>query len=235
MPRLAERALELAAIGETASLINVEHDTVRAVMLVRQDLADAMIALHASASIPGVVPILYFTGQGGISQETLLEIRRLQPRGVPSDSGIQIYLVGCVSHEVGRQLETFRYRVRDLIAEDPSAVANVVDQWRSTIAHGNDDEIVIASLDRPSSIQPIASAELENASQRGFAWILPDSIPPSTRAIIYRHAPNGGARIVLADDGRVSDRTVAELSTFGSVRRIDRGLALSDQVGTTNR
>lgn len=198
-----------------------EENSAGAIIITRQDQADAFTAMHRVTHMPVNAPLLYTDAQGRLSKATLDEMKRLRPDGVVQDGGTQVYIVGCVDAEVAATVRRqLNYSVRELRSCDPVELAELLDRWQAALKSDHPDEVVISAIDHPDGIAHGIGAMGWNAHMgKGFAWVYRDSVPEQTRRILTRRL--GGAYMYLTGGPDViSDRVAVELSRYGLVRRI---------------
>ncbi len=200
-----------------------EENAVGAIILARQDAAEAFTAMHRITHMPINAPLLYLDSDGLPSEAVLREMRRLRPDGVPFDGKTQVYVVGRVDEQVRHIVEDqLNYKVRVLRADDPVALAELLDAWQAAVKADHPDEVVISAIDHPDGMAHGIGAMGWNAHMgRGFAWVYRNAVPEATRRILNRRYGDGGAYIYLTGGPEViSDEVARELSQYGLVRRI---------------
>ena len=212
------------AITQTVYPATREENAAGAIILTRQDPAEAYTAMQRVTHMPVNAPLLYLDDSGGISRDTLHEMTRLQPDGVVQDGRTQVYVVGSVAPQV---VETVRrelgYSVRELRADNPVKLAELLDRWQAALKSDHPDEVVISALDHPDGIAHGIGAMGWNAHMgRGFAWVLRDSVPEETHRILRRRFGKQGSAFMYLTGGTdvISESVARELSQYGMVRRI---------------
>lgn len=200
-----------------------EENATGAIILVRQNAAEAYTAMHRVTHMPVNAPLLYLDPSGHLSRATLDEMKRLRPDGVVQDGKTQVYIVGAVDGGVADRIKReLKYSVRELRAANPVELAELLDRWQAALKSDHPDEVVISALDHPDGILHGLGAMGFNAHMgRGFAWVYRDSIPEETRRILRRRFGRHGAFMYLTGGSDViSDKVAQELSQYGLVHRI---------------
>ena len=190
-----------------------------AVILVRPDRKEELMCSVSIIHHPIDAPIL-FVDHDRLPPETKAAIERIHPEGVPFDNGVQAIVVGNVSDQVIREVESLDLKVRHIQVEDPNdpaSLAAAVDDYRASIHADHPDTVVVASLDAPDYAIPALSFAAHMPT--GFSFVTHDSIPDSTRGILSRRY--GPAYIYLmGPESAVSEEVAKELSNYGHVQRL---------------
>jgi hypothetical protein len=109
-----------------------EENAAGAIILVRQDTAEAFTAMHRVTHMPINAPLLYLTREGTLSEATLKEMKRIKPDGVVQGGKVQVYLVGNIDPPVQQTVrEQLGYKTRMLRADNPIALAELLDRWQA--------------------------------------------------------------------------------------------------------
>jgi hypothetical protein len=212
------------AITQTVYAATREENAAGAIILARQDPAEAYTAMQRVTHMPVNAPLLYLDQSGGISKDTLQEMKRLQPDGVVQDGRTQVYVVGSIGPEVAETVRReLNYSVRELRADNPIKLAELLDRWQAALKSDHPDEVVISALDHPNGIAHGIGAMGWNAHMgRGFAWVMRDSIPEETHRILRRRLGKEGSAFMYLTGGPevISEDVARALSQYGMVRRI---------------
>ena len=193
------------------------ENTPGAIVLVNRDsLPEVLVAMSRVQHFPVNAPLLY-VDEDGIPELTRSEMLRLEPEGVAMDSNVQVYLVGTISDAVRREVEAMGYDTRVLTAPDPILLAEVADNWTSTLHSDHRNIVAIANLDNPA---PAVASAFWNAHQGdGFAYVTNDGIPEATRRILQRRA-HGPWIYLFGGESVISAEVARELAQYGHVTRI---------------
>ena len=192
-----------------------------AVILVRPDRKEELMSAVSIIHHPIDAPIL-FVDHDRLPPETKAALERFQPEGIPFDSKVQAIVVGNVSDQVVREVESIGLKVRRIQGEsedpgDPASLAAAVDDYRASIHADHPDTVVIASLDAPDFAIPSLSFVAHMPA--GFAFVNRDSIPDATRGLLSRRY--GPAYIYLmGPESAISEKVARELSRYGHVQRL---------------
>ncbi|SDM55270.1 hypothetical protein SAMN05421823_11598 [Catalinimonas alkaloidigena] len=197
-----------------------EDNAVGAIILCPQDPQLAYMAMHRVTHMPVNAPLLYLDKNDRLSEQTLREMKRLQPEGVLGDHRTDVYGLNVPATEVKRVEELLGYKVRNFQAPDPVSMAELLDRWAGALKADHPDEVVLSAVDHPASIAHGVGPMGWNAHMgKGFAWVYHDSIPHATRRMLERRY--GEAYLyVVGDTTMVSDRVVRELAQYGIARRL---------------
>lgn len=221
--RLPAHNAETQAIvlTQTVYAATREDNAPNAIILARQDAAEAFTAISRITHMPVNAPLLYLGPDGRPSAETLAEMKRLRPRGVAQDGKVQVYLVGSADPSVAELVHReLTYKVRTLLAPNPVALSDLLDRWEAALKSDHADEVAISAIDDPQGIAYGLGTMSFNAHMgKGFAWVYRDSVPEATRRILSRRA--GGAYMYLTgNDSVISDAVAVDLAQYGYVQRI---------------
>lgn len=213
------------AITQAVYAATQEENAPGAIILARQDAAEAFTTMHRVTHMPVNAPLLYLDVNGEVSQETLREMKRLRPDGVFQDGRVQVYVVGTARPGVAETVRrTLGYEVRKLLAPNAIALAELLDQWQAALKSDHPDEVVISAIDHPDGIAHGMGAMGWNAHMgRGFGWVNRDSVPEETRRILRRrYSGSGQGPFIYLTGGTdvISESVARELSEYGLVRRI---------------
>jgi hypothetical protein len=199
-----------------------EDNAVGAIILVPQDEHVAFTVMSRITHMPVNAPMLFLTVNGEISEQTLREMKRLQPDGVLQDGRTKVYAVNVPDVEIERIKEILQFKVRSFNHPDPAELASELDRWQAALKSNHPDEVIISSLDHHQGMLHGIGAMGWNAHMgKGFAWVYIDSIPEATRKILKRRYGTHGAYMYLTGGSDViSDKVAVELAEYGLVRRI---------------
>lgn len=190
-----------------------------AVILVRPDRKEELMCSVSIIHHPIDAPIL-FVDHDRLPPETKAAIERIHPEGIAFDNGVQAIVVGNVSDQVIREVESLDLKVRHIQGEDPNdpaSLAAAVDDYRASIHADHPDTVVVASLDAPDFAIPALSFAAHMPT--GFTFVTRDSIPDATRGMLSRRY--GPAYIYLmGPESAVSEEVARELSSYGHVQRL---------------
>lgn len=197
-----------------------EENAVGAIILTRQNEAEAFVAMHRVTHMPVNAPLLYLTPDGRLSEKTKKEMKRLRPDGVVQDGQTQVYVVGDVDRSVAETVEReLGYQVRRIYARDPVELAELADRWQAALKSDHPDEVVVSALSREGMQHGIGAMGWNAHMGKGFAWVYRDSIPAATRLILERRL--GGAYIyIFGGEEVVSAEVARDLARYGVVRRV---------------
>lgn len=199
-----------------------EDNAVGAIIIVPQDEKIAFTAMNRITHMPVNAPLLYLSKDNTISEQTLREMKRLEPDGVLQDERTDVYAVNVPEKQVEKIKEILGYRVRTFYEEDPIKLASKLDMWQAAMKADHPDEVIISAIDDPDGMKHGIGAMGWNAHMgKGFAWVYKDSIPQATIDILKRRYGDYGSFIYLTGGPDVISNHVAkELAQYGLVRRI---------------
>ena len=209
-------------ISQTVYAATHEENSVGAIILARQNLAEAFTAMQRITHMPVNAPLLYLNEDDRISPATLHEMRRLNPDGVPFDDRVQVYVIGAVPSDVETTIEReLGYNIRRFSAEDPIELAELLDRWQAALKADHEDEVVITALDEQSIAHGMGAMGWNAHMGKGFAWVYRHRIPEATHKILRRRFGTHEAFIYLTGGPElISDTVARELSQYGLVRRV---------------
>ncbi len=207
------------AVAQIVYPATEEENTPGAVVLIRRDdLPSALVAASRVQHFPINAPLLY-VDEDGIPDLTRDELLRLAPEGVAADGNVQVYLVGDIDAVVQEEVEALGYKVRPLIADDPIALSELVDDWTST-QHGDHENVVaVANLDRPEFAIPAAFWNAHAGD--GLVFVTDDGIPEETIEILERRG-SGPWLYLFGDETIIPEEVARRLAQYGHVQRMPR-------------
>lgn len=207
------------AVSQAVYPATEAENTPGAVILVNQNnLAEVIVAASRVQHFPVNAPLLY-VDDNGIPELTRNELQRLKPEGVPVDGNVQVYLVGTISDAVEAEVQDIGYSTRAFSAENPIELAEVVDNWTSTLHGDHNNVVVIANLD---NLEPAIPSAFWNAHEGdGLAFVTDDGVPQTTIDMLERRA-NGPWIYLFGDETVISESIARELAQYGHVSRMPR-------------
>jgi hypothetical protein len=169
---------------------------------------EAAIASAVLMAPPIKAPIL-LSGPTSLPSATTDALGQLAPTGAGSAAGAQVIRVGDVPAPGG-------FRAAKISGKDPYALAAGIDRFVSAAAGKTSTAVVIASADEPAYAMPAAGWAAESGNP--VLFVTGSTIPEPTRQALLSHqSPH---IYVLGPTGVVSDKLVAQLSKYGTVKRV---------------
>jgi hypothetical protein len=136
-------------------------------------------------------------------------LRALAPKGAKAAGGAQVVRVGDAAIPPG-------LRTTQVTGRDPFALARALDAFQAATRGNASQRVVVVSADDPAYAMPAAAWAAKAGDP--VLFVRRDAIPAETRAALVAH--DQPQIYVLGPPAAISERTVTELETLGSVKRI---------------
>jgi hypothetical protein len=156
------------------------------------------IAAASLIAAPVGAPIL-ITEDGELPELTESAIRALAPAGSSATGGRQVFAVGDAATPAG-------FDVKAIEGSDPAAIADEIDQLRTTLVD-EADHVVIVSSEDPALAMPAAAWAARSGDPVLFTD--PDRLPEPTADALHRH--EGDPVYVLADESTISKEVFEQI------------------------
>lgn len=165
---------------------------------------------------PSNGPIL-FVQQDGIPEATAKELKRLNPKGVESNGGVQVILVGDLDPKVEEQVKELGLKTDKVVADHPAALAKAIDAYYVKVAGETPSSVIIGSMDREAYTMPAVNWIAHMPEP--LLYVKKDEIPQETKEALQTRG--GKANIyVLGPESVISSQVEKELKQFGKTVRI---------------
>lgn len=204
---------------------NCNENRPSSVILVREDKKEEGILATRLMDYPINGPILYIN-ENYIPKSVLLEIKRLNPKGISLDFKNKVIIVGNISNNVKNQLRENKISFRNINGRDSFKIGKNIDDYISTIKGNHKDNVVVVSRETPD--YGLIETAWGAKTGEGVLFINKDSIPKDTLDALKQRY--GGAYIYfLGDDSKISDKVKKDLFNLGHVQRIPCGESVYNQ------
>jgi hypothetical protein len=148
-------------------------------------------------------------------------VNRLTPSGFPRAKGLQALILGKAGDDVLSALQNRGLNLTQLKARTPAELTFKAVPFRGGWAHSYSDQVVIVSSTARDYALPGAAWSAYSGDTVGF--VTHDSIPDATRELLVQRQKlrlEKPAMYVIGPRKVISDRVVAELARYGSVKRV---------------
>lgn len=168
---------------------------------------------------PSNGPIL-FVNKDGIPEATANEMKRLKPKGVESNEGIQAILVGDLDQKVEDQAKKLGFKTDKVIADNPAALAKAIDAYYAKVAGENPASVIIGSMESQEYTMPAINWIAHMPEP--LLYVMKDEIPQETKEALQTRG--GKANIyILGPESVISADVATGLKQYGKVVRIAGG------------
>lgn len=165
---------------------------------------------------PNNGPVL-FVNKEGIPDVTLNELKRLKPKGVEMNSGVQVVLVGDLGQKVEDQVKELGLKTDKIAGGNPAAVAKAIDAYYTKTAGENPPSVIVGSMD--SQEYTIPAVNWIAHMPEPLLYVKKDEVPAET--IDALKTRGGKANIyILGPESVVSANVEKQLGEYGKVVRI---------------
>lgn len=165
---------------------------------------------------PSNGPIL-FVNQDGIPEVTANEMKRLKPKGVESNRGVQVILVGDLDEKVAEQAKELGFKTDSVTADTPAALAKAIDNYYAKVAGETPSSVIIGSMDRQEYTMPAVNWIAHMPEP--LLYVMKDEVPQETKEALQLRG--GKANIyILGPESVISPQVENELKPFGNTKRI---------------
>ncbi|OLN22448.1 ArsR family transcriptional regulator [Domibacillus antri] len=163
---------------------------------------------------PNNGPVL-LTNKNELSDETLNEINRLNPKG--NKEGTQVMMMGDISENVSNQLSQFE--VERIDGTDPAQFAAAVDKKYADVSGGEFPEgVIIVSSEEEAKEYSIPAINWIAHMPEPVLYVNKDGIPEATKTALQER--ENASLYILGPSSIVSDEIETELGEYGNVTRI---------------
>ncbi|MFD0682055.1 MULTISPECIES: cell wall-binding repeat-containing protein [unclassified Paenibacillus] len=165
---------------------------------------------------PNNGPVL-FVNKDGIPEATLNEIKRLKPKGVEMNKGIQVILVGDLDPTVEDQVKALGLKTDKIAGGNPAAIAKAVDAYYTNVTKENPPSVIVGSMDSKEYTMPAVNWIAHMPEP--LLYVKKDELPQET--IDALKTRGGKANIyILGPESVVSANVQNQLGQYGKVVRI---------------
>lgn len=166
---------------------------------------------------PNNGPVL-LVDNNGIPSITKEEIVRLKPKGAASNQGIQVIVVGKVSHRVFTELKSLGLKTDRVEGNTPAALAKAIDDYYAKVAKNRPQSVIIGSMDSPEYTLPAVNWIAHMPEP--LLYVQKNEVPKETAAALK--ARNGRANIyMMGPKSVISAKVEKDLAAYGKVIRIE--------------
>jgi putative cell wall-binding protein len=165
---------------------------------------------------PNNGPVL-FVNKDGIPDVTLNELKRLKPKGVDGNNGVQVVLVGDLDPKVEEQVMALGLKTDKIAGANPAAIAKAIDAYYTKTAGENPPSVIVGSMD--SQAYTIPAVNWIAHMPEPLLYVKKDEIPAETVDALKTRG--GKANIyILGPESVVSANVQNQLGEYGKVVRI---------------
>jgi len=165
---------------------------------------------------PNDGPVL-FAGPDSVPDVTLQELKRLRPKGVDSNNGVQVMLVGNLGENVEVQIKALGYKTDRIEGGSAPAIAKAIDAYYAELTKEVPQSVIVGSMDSAEYTMPAVNWIAHMPEP--LLYVQKDKIPQET--IDALNTRGGGANIyILGPEGAVSANVEEQLGQYGKVIRI---------------
>lgn len=172
---------------------------------------EAAIAAASLMAPPIRAPIL-LSGTGSLPSATASALTQLAPTGSGAAGGAQVIRIGDVPTPSGLHSTAIN-------GTDPYAAAAAIDRFANAARGRTSANVIIASADEPAFAMPAAGYAAESGEP--ILFVNHNGVPPATRQALLAHSKPH--IYVLGPSSVIPDSVLAELSHYGSVKRMNSG------------
>ncbi len=211
-----KNAMEVAiAVAQNSYPATFKDNKPGAVILVPADDWQAAVLAAEIIHFPINAPILY-TEREVIPQDTLKELKRLDPEGNFQDGNVKVILIGNIGEGVKSQLKKEKLKFRDLTADKTEQLASLLDDYKAMIHANHDDEVIIVPKEDPASA--ILAASWVAHMGHSIFFVGKDSVSNETRKSLAKR-PQDAFIYILGSEEVIPKKIAEELSQYGHVQR----------------
>ncbi|WP_410768894.1 cell wall-binding repeat-containing protein [Fontibacillus sp. BL9] len=165
---------------------------------------------------PSNGPILFVDGES-IPEVTVNELKRLQPKGVESNDGVQALLVGELDPKIEDQVKALGLKTDQINADNPAALAKAIDAYYTKVAGENPASVIVGSMDAQEYTMPAVNWIAHMPEP--LLYVKKDEIPQET--VDALQARGGKAHIyILGPESVISANVEKNLQKYGTTVRI---------------
>lgn len=165
---------------------------------------------------PSNGPILFVT-KDGIPAATANEIKRLQPKGVEINNGVQVILVGDLDQKVEDQAEDLGFKIDKVTGDNPAALAKAIDAYYTNLAGENPSSVIIGSMESQEYTMPAINWIAHMPEP--LLYVNKDEIPLETVEALQTRGGNAYIYI-LGPESVITKKVEIELQQYGQTVRI---------------
>jgi putative cell wall-binding protein len=165
---------------------------------------------------PNNGPVL-FVNKDGVPDVTLNELKRLKPKGVDMNNGVQVVLVGELDQKVEDQVKGLGLKIDKIAGGNPAAVAKAIDAYYAKVTKENPSSVIVGSMDSQEYTTPAVNWIAHMPEP--LLYVKKDEIPGETVDALKTRG--GKANIyILGPESVVSANVEKQLGQYGKVVRI---------------
>ncbi|MDQ0089117.1 putative cell wall-binding protein [Paenibacillus anaericanus] len=165
---------------------------------------------------PSNGPILFVT-KDGIPAATAREIKRLQPKGVEINNGVQVILVGDLDQKVEDQAKDLGFKIDKVTGDNPAALAKAIDVYYTNLAGENPSSVIIGSMESQEYTMPAINWIAHMPEP--LLYVNKDEIPLETVEALQKRGGNANIYI-LGPESVITTKVEKELQQYGQTVRI---------------
>lgn len=207
-----------AAVLVSQTLWTSETESNRPSSIVLTDVSNWQIAAVSTDLIhhPSNGPVLFFD-KSGLSDVTLKEIKRLNPKGAEGNDGVQIIVVGPIASNTEEQIKDLNMKIDKIDGDEPASVAQAIDTYYARVAGELPQAVIVGSVDSPEYTLPAINWIAHMPEP--LLYVTKDEVPDATVKALQER--QGNATIyLLGPDSVISKKVEEDLKEYGKVTRI---------------
>ncbi|MFD0590322.1 cell wall-binding repeat-containing protein [Paenibacillus sp. GCM10027627] len=160
---------------------------------------------------------LLFVGKDGVPDATLDELKRLRPKGVESNEGVQVLLAGDISEKVEAEIKGLGYKADRIQAANPAAFAGAIDSYYSELTNDLQMSVIVGSMESKEYTMP--AVNWISHMPEPLLYVKENEIPQETADALKKRG--GKATVyILGPEAAVSAKVAEQLGQYGRVVRI---------------
>ncbi|MEX2104701.1 MAG: cell wall-binding repeat-containing protein [Bacilli bacterium] len=160
---------------------------------------------------------LLFVNKDAIPDVTLNELKRLKPKGVEMNKGIQVILVGNFEQKVEDQVNELGLKTDKIAGGNPAEVVKAVDAYYANVAKENPSSVIVGSMD--SEEYTIPAVNWIAHMPEPLLFVKKDEIPQETVDALKTRSSKANI-YVLGPESVISAQVQEQLGQYGKVVRI---------------
>ncbi|MDF2719518.1 MAG: hypothetical protein K0R28_6443 [Paenibacillus sp.] len=165
---------------------------------------------------PNNGPVL-FVSKDAIPDVTINELKRLKPKGVDMNNGVQVVLVGDLDRKVEEQVKALGLKTDKIAGGSPAAAAKAIDAYYAKVTGDNPLSVIVGSMDSQEYTMPAVNWIAHMPEP--LLYVRKDEIPAETAEALGTRG--GKANIyIVGPESAVSASVEKKLRQYGKVVRI---------------
>lgn len=165
---------------------------------------------------PNDGPLLY-AEKNSIPEETMNELKRLNPKGSKMNQEIQVILIGDFSDNVRTQLKDEGLKVDTVEGENPADTSAKLDAYYAKVSGNLPQSVIVGSMNTPEYTLPAANWIAHMPEP--LLYVGKNNIPTETIDALQKRE-NKANIYILGPKSAVSASVEKELGQYGEVTRI---------------